>query len=85
MFLRRFLSIWIIISFVSTLVIFPQRVYSQNFLDLPAPGTMVSLSSTYTPVLIKGLKIDPTNPLALDFIIATGNSNLRAQDAQLKT
>ena len=84
MFLRRLLCIWIVISFVFSLIIPPQRAYAQTIVNLPEPGTMVSLSSAYTPVLIKGLKINPTNPLALDFIVATGNSQLTAQDPQLK-
>jgi hypothetical protein len=84
MFLRRLLCIWITVSFLATIVIPPQRVYAQTILNLPEPGTMVSLSAAYIPVLIKGLKINPNNPLSLDFIVATGNSQLTAQDPNLR-
>ncbi len=82
MFLRRLLCIWISISFTATLITPPARAYAQSVLNLPEPGTMVSLSAAYTPVLIKGLKINPNNPLNLDFIVATGNSQLNDQDPQ---
>ena len=84
MILRRFLCIWISVSFLSSFVIPPQIASAQSTLNLPEPGSMVALSSAYTPVLIKGLKINPNNPLNLDFIVATGNSNYTAQDPALK-
>jgi hypothetical protein len=48
------------------------------------PGTMVSLSPVFAPVLIKGLKVNPTNPLAFDFILDTGDSNLSYDNPALK-
>ncbi len=51
-------------------------VQAGTVLNLPVPGKMVDLSPAYVPLLIKGLKIHPDNPLALDFIVDTGNSNL---------
>ena len=76
MFLRRVLCIWITVSFIASSVMSPQRGYAQTVLNLPEPGTMVHLTAAYAPVLIKGLKINPANPLALDFIVATGDSQL---------
>ncbi|MBI4309343.1 MAG: hypothetical protein HY591_03325, partial [Candidatus Omnitrophica bacterium] len=46
-------------------------------LQLPQPGVMVNLSPAHMPVLIKGLKVHPENPLLFDFIIDTGNSGLK--------
>ncbi len=43
-------------------------------LELPKPGTMVSLSPAFQPVLLKGLKVDPKNPFRFDFIVDTGDS-----------
>ena len=80
MFLRRLLCIWIVISFLTSFIIPPPGGYAQTVLNLPTPGTMVSLSSTYTPVLIKGLKINPKNPLAFDFIVETGNDGKALSD-----
>src|SRR6202044_2516968 len=83
--LRRLLSAWIIVSFLSSLIMPVQRVRAEeSFLGLPQPGAMVNLSPAYEPVLIKGLKIHPENPFLFDFIIDTGNSNFNTDDARLK-
>jgi len=82
---RRFICIGIVISFMGNVVIPPQKAYAQGVFGLPEAGEMVNLSSAYEPVLIKGLRINLENPLKLDFIVATGNSNLTANDPQLKT
>ena len=74
--LRRFLSLWIVISFVSTLIIPPQRLYAQTILDLPAPGSMVSVSNSFNPALIKGLTVHKDNPFLFDFIVDPGQSHL---------
>ena len=73
MFLRRFLCLWITISFVSTLIIPPQKIYAQTILDLPAPGTMVSVSPSFEPALIKGLTVHQDNPFLFDFIVDPGD------------
>ena len=44
-------------------------------LRLPVPGAMVNLSPAYEPMLIKGIKIHPENPLLFDFIIDAGNAS----------
>lgn len=48
-------------------------------LDLPAPGTMVGLSPSFAPIVIKGIKIFPDNPLRFDFIIDTGDPVLKGE------
>ena len=45
-------------------------------LQLPAPGTMVTVSPEHTPALLKGIKIFPDNPLRFDFIIDAGDADL---------
>src|SRR5208283_5726195 len=45
-------------------------------LGLPAPGTMVNLSTAYEPALIKGLTVHKDNPFLFDFIVDTGNSGI---------
>jgi len=67
--------------------IFPHAGYAQtpavlpqaSSLTMPAAGTRVSPSQPYTPVLIKGIQIDPINPFNLDFIIDTGDTRLDDQ------
>ncbi|MDE2027866.1 MAG: response regulator [Candidatus Omnitrophica bacterium] len=53
-------------------------------MGLPAPGAMLNLSPSYEPVLIKGLRIHPDDPLTFDFIIDTGNSKLTPKNKALK-
>lgn len=65
----------------------PVRVWAQSpeDLGLPRPGTMVNLTPAYVPVIIKGLRIHPRNPILFDFIIDTGNSGLSTKDQKLKS
>ncbi|GEM_PF-2975926 len=51
----------------------------QTFFNLPTPGSMVSLTAPYNPVLIKGLTLYPNNPLEFDFLINSGNSDLEGE------
>jgi len=44
---------------------------------LPAPGQMVTLSSTYDPILLKGMQFFPNQPLRFDFIVDTGDSPIK--------
>lgn len=82
--MKRFISTWIIICFIAASVINPGRGYGQEQLTLPAPGTMVNLSPAYVPVLIKGLKVHPENPLLFDFILDTGRSGLKINSPRFK-
>ncbi len=52
---------------------------------MPQPGTMVVLTDPYSPVMIKGLKINPNDPLLFEFILDTGSSGLRVSDPAFKT
>ena len=48
---------------------------AQDF-RLPAPGTMVNLSSEFTPALLKGIVIDPQNVFKFDFMVYKGDKEL---------
>ena len=75
-----------IVSFlVFSLVFSPSLNYAQqgSVLGLPKPGTMIGLSSSYVPVIVKGLHIHPENPILFDFIVDTGDSGLDVNSAQL--
>ena len=43
------------------------------------PGTMVTLSETFVPALIKGLTVDPQNPLHFHFIVDTARTSLQGE------
>jgi len=83
--LKRALSLAVIACFFLTSVCPIPRASADSVLGLPQPGDMVNLSPAFEPVLIKGLRINPENPLKLDFIVATGNSQLTTNDPQLKS
>ena len=57
--------------------------YAQNIVTMPAPGTMVSLSETFAPPLLKGIKVYHNDPFRFDFILDTGDAT--ESDQQLKT
>ncbi|MBF0484435.1 MAG: class I SAM-dependent methyltransferase [Candidatus Omnitrophica bacterium] len=44
---------------------------------MPAPGTMVKLSPAFTPALLKGIKVNPNEPLKFEFILDKGNGDVR--------
>ncbi len=71
---------------ISALVSCP-AIHAQpaSVLDLPQPGVMVDLSSSYAPVLVKGLRVHPENPILFDFILDTGNSGLAINSDQLRS
>ncbi len=80
---RRLISSVVLCAFLST-SIFSNNTYaaSNTVLGLPAPGTMVTVSPAYIPVLIKGMSIHPNDPLVFDFIVDTGHTKMRG--AELK-
>jgi len=83
-FLRRLVSVCVLVCFLFTFIIPPQKTYADPVLGLPQPGTMVNLTPAYVPVIIKGLRVHPENPILFDFIVDTGNSGLSTQDPQLR-
>ena len=56
---------------------------SAFLLNLPVPGTMVQPSPAFVPVLLKGMTVHPEDPLRLDFIVDSGNTDFR--NDQLRT
>jgi alkylation response protein AidB-like acyl-CoA dehydrogenase/thiazole synthase ThiGH ThiG subunit/tetratricopeptide (TPR) repeat protein len=78
----------IIWSFLSGFVLGPTKAHAQTLptaLNLPAPGTMVSLSSSYTPVAVTGITLYPNDPFQFDFIVNTGDDRLEGQALDQET
>ena len=75
----------IIFLIIISLVLGQPVSYAQqaSVLGLPKPGTMVNLSPSYVPVIVKGLRVHPENPILFDFILDTGNSGLGVNSTQL--
>ncbi len=51
---------------------------------MPVVGSMVPVSGSYTPAIIRGLEIVPDNPLAFSFMVDLGDSGLTAESPELK-
>ncbi|MCK5342319.1 MAG: hypothetical protein KAR20_02880 [Candidatus Heimdallarchaeota archaeon] len=68
------IALLIIMSFSVRTILFPSTAYSQTVLNLPSPGTMVFLSESYAPAVIRGINIYPNEPLKFDFTIDIGDS-----------
>ncbi len=75
---RSILSAAILISFLFTTIIPANRVFAleSTLLTLPKPGTMVAVSQPLVPVMLKGLQINPKNPLIVDFLVSKGDEVL---------
>ena len=70
----RIFSVFISLTFILNILIPPTLTYAQWLPDLPSPGTMVSATTGFTPMLIEGITIYPDNPLRFGFIVDTGES-----------
>ena len=77
-FLYRLASAFVAITFITSSVLPPRIVSAQSLpvLNLPLPGTFVTSTPGYYPTLIKGITINPDNPLEFDFTVDTGDSAL---------
>ena len=49
-------------------------VQAQEFV-LPKPGTLVRLSPSFNPPMLKGIKVHPDNPFKFDFLLDKGESS----------
>lgn len=74
--------IWtVLITFTVETFGYQPAAYAQSYLQsLPLPGTSVSLSPAYAPVLMKGIKTYPDNPFRFDFLIDAGQQQLNTQE-----
>ena len=77
---HRILSVVISLTFIFSFITPPNAVFAQgtsaSALNLPAPGSMVSMSNSFTPLYIKGITVHPEDPLKFSFIIDPGDANL---------
>ncbi len=82
---RKYISLTVLVAFFcSTLTPIKNANAAPLVAGLPTPGAMVNLSATYTPLLIKGLRVHPENPLVFDFIVDTGNSPIKSDSKELR-
>ena len=72
--LRGAISIGTIFAFLVCLDSVSVLAQPAGEVFLPRPGIMVPLSPDFQPALLKGIKIDPRNPLHFDFVLSQGDS-----------
>ncbi len=83
------LSCRVIASFIAFVFIFSTilppgyaQVASQTILNLPIPGSMVAVTNSFNPALIRGITLHPENPLEFDFIVDRGDNTLDGQELE---
>ncbi|MBF0387915.1 MAG: hypothetical protein HQL20_08690 [Candidatus Omnitrophica bacterium] len=79
----RIISVFMIVTLLAQ-ALWPTASFAQSVLNLPAPGTMVSMSAAQVPVLMRGMEIHPDNPLLFDFIIDSGKSGYSLEGAEFR-
>ena len=72
-------------SFVLNISCLNQAAEAQTSLGLflPTPGTMITLSPSIDPILLKGVTINPENPFQFDFIVDIGDSDLEGDSLKI--
>jgi|GEM_PF-3427580 len=60
----------------------PVQAQEFSVAQLPAPGTMVGLSSPFAPLALKGLVVNPQKPLEFQFIVDTGRDPQNMEQVQ---
>lgn len=63
----------------------PAPVYAQYVSNLPKPGEMVTLSAKFEPTVLKGITLNPANPLQFDFIVDRGEDLLDGESLKAET
>jgi len=71
----RAIAIAVLAAFFATNTAYLQAGYAEE-LNLPSAGTILSTTGYFSPPIIMGIKVDPQNPLAFDFLIDPGKTLL---------
>ena len=82
--LFKTICISIITLFANTVFIPAGFSQPQILLNLPGPNQFVPLSNSYSFPILKGIKLNPDNPLQIDFIIDTGDTGRKLDQAEQK-
>lgn len=82
---KRFIAVFLILTVSFTQIIPSVYAQSINPLNLPVPGTMVMMSESFVPVLLKGMTINPHDPFHFDFIVDSGNSESNADQIKIES
>ena len=76
--LTRSISSFLLVAFTTLTILPPAQAQVLN-----SNQNILTVSPVYQPAVLQGMVIHPENPLKFDFIVDSGDSNLK--DAALKT
>jgi len=82
---RQLISICVLVAFSFSIIFQTSNVFAQTSFNLPASGTMVVQSSSFAPVTVKGITLNPHNPLNFNFIIDTGDTDLNDNEFKVES
>ncbi|MCC6758537.1 MAG: hypothetical protein IT395_02780 [Candidatus Omnitrophica bacterium] len=72
-FLRKAISLFVMSAFLFQLIFYPASAVRAELLpNLPAPGTMVSLTDRFEPLMLLGMALNAQNPLLFEFLVDRG-------------
>ena len=72
----RIARLYLALIFTVSSLLVPTASSAETILNLPPPGTLLSVSEAYVPAMIRGIIIHPENPLKFNFIVDTGHSGI---------
>ena len=75
----RMLAAVVLCSFTMTTII-PAPAFAQMMRHTPSTSVILQPTSSYSPMVIKGIQLVPENPLRFDFIVDKGASGLNGQE-----
>ncbi len=70
--MRKLVFIIVLASFILSVFNIPTLKASE--IVLPSPGTMVHLSPSFQPPILKGIKVHPDNPFKFEFVLSQGDN-----------
>ena len=65
------------------LLVFPPHIVQArgiSSLNLPVLGSLVNVSDVFVPLMLKGISIDKKKPLQFDFIVDSGNDEIKSEE-----
>jgi hypothetical protein len=81
--LRVFTALAMLVQY--TLLPNAAQANMMTYANMPKPGEMVGLTEAYLPPMLHGITIDPANPFKFDFLVASGDEVLSAEDMEYET
>ncbi|MBF0387043.1 MAG: hypothetical protein HQL20_04220, partial [Candidatus Omnitrophica bacterium] len=81
---RRVIASFVLVAFLVSNGACPVAfVHAQEVSVVTQPGSLVALSPAFTPPLLKGIKVYPSDPLRFDFILDKGDLAGNGRDRSL--